>query len=118
MQVEDAEAKLMWVNQEKNEVQRKLSERDTELNESKTKLLVQNDRLEAERKAVLPTISAPDLGLYEQLRKSRNGVAVAKISSRACAACGTTLTAAVIQTTQTTGQLVRCPNCGRILYPG
>jgi hypothetical protein len=118
MQVEDAEAKLMWANQEKNEIQRKLGERDTGLNESKVKLLEQIDRLEAERNAVLPTISAPDLGLYEQLRKSRNGVAVAKISSRSCAACGTTLTAAVIQTTQSTGLLVRCPTCGRILYPG
>ncbi len=118
MLVEDAEAKLMWANQEKDEIQRMLEERDRELNESKTKFLEQIDRLEAERKAVLPTILAPDLSLYEQLRKSRNGVAVAKISSRACTACGTTLTAAVIQTTQTTGPLVRCPTCGRILYPG
>jgi predicted nucleic acid-binding Zn-ribbon protein len=118
MQVEDAEAKLMWANQEKNEVQRKLGARNTEFNESKTKLLEQIDRLEAERKAVLPTIPLPDLGLYEQLRKSRNGVAVVTVSSRACTACGTTLTAAVIQNTQTTGQLVRCPTCGRILYPG
>ena len=118
MLVENAEAKLMWANQEKNEIQRMLEERDRELNESKTKFLEQIDRLEAERKAVLPTILAQDLSLYEQLRKSRNGVAVAKISSRACTACGTTLTAAVIQTTQTTGPLVRCPTCGRILYPG
>jgi uncharacterized protein len=118
MLVEDAEAKLMWANQEKNEVQRKLGTRNIEFSESKNKLLEQIDRLEAERKAVLPTISLPDLGLYEQLRNNRNGVAVVTISSRACTACGTTLTAAVIQNIQTTGQLVRCPTCGRILYPG
>jgi predicted nucleic acid-binding Zn-ribbon protein len=76
------------------------------------------DRPGAERKAALPTISATDIGLYEQLRKSRNGVAVTKIVSKACTACGTTLTAALVQTTQSTGQLVRCPTCGRILYPG
>lgn len=118
MEVEDAEAKLIWANEELNEVQRKQIEHNAMLNGEKTKLLGQIERLESERKATLPTISAPDLGLYEQLRKSRNGVAVVNITSKTCTACGTTLTAAIVQTTQSTGQLVRCPTCGRILYPG
>jgi hypothetical protein len=118
LQVEDAEAKLMWANQELVETQRKVQVRDTDLFTNKAKLIEEIKRLEEERKAVLPTIPAPDLGIYEQLRKTRKGVAVTKISSRACASCGTTLTAAVIQSTQSTGQLVRCPTCGRILYPG
>ncbi len=118
MELEDAESKLMWANEEFNEAQKKHSEHYAKLNGEKTKLEGQIERLEAERKAALPTITAPDLGLYEQLRKSRNGVAVAKIVSRACTACGTTLTAALVQSTQSTGQLVRCPTCGRILYPG
>jgi predicted nucleic acid-binding Zn-ribbon protein len=118
MEVEDSESKLMWVNEELKEVQSKQMENNAKLNGEKTKLLAQIERLEAERKATLPTIPAPDLGLYEQLRKNRKGVAVVKIASRACSACGTTLTAALIQTTQSTGQLVHCPTCGRILYPG
>jgi uncharacterized protein len=118
MELEDAESKLMWANEELAEVQKVLTEQNARLNGEKTKLLSQIERLEAERKAALPTIQAPDLGLYEQLRKNRNGVAVAKIVSKACNACGTTLTAALVQTTQSTGQLVRCPTCGRILYPG
>ena len=118
MELEDAESKLMWAREELSEVQARQVEQNAKLNGEKTKLLGQIERLEAERKAALPTISAPDLGLYEQLRNSRNGVAVAKIVSRACNACGTTLTAAMVQTTQSTGQLVRCPTCGRILYPG
>jgi predicted nucleic acid-binding Zn-ribbon protein len=118
MQVEESEEKLMWANEGLLEAQKLQIERNAELNGEKTKLLSQIERLESERKATLPTISALDLGLYEQLRKNRNGVAVAKINSRSCTACGTTLTAALIQTTQSTGQLVRCPSCGRILYPG
>jgi len=118
MELEDAESKLMWAREELTEAQARQVEQNAKLNGEKTKLLGQIERLEAERKAALPTISAPDFGLYEQLRNSRNGVAVAKIVSRACNACGTTLTAAMVQTTQSTGQLVRCPTCGRILYPG
>ena len=118
MEVEDSEAKLMWTNEELQEAQKKQIERNAELNGEKSVLLSNIERLESERKATIPTILAPDLGLYEQLRKSRNGVAVTKITSKACTACGTTLTAALVQTTQSTGQLVRCPTCGRILYPG
>jgi uncharacterized protein len=116
--VEEAEEKLLWANEGFHEAQKTQIERNAVLNGEQSKLLQQIDRLESERKATLPTIPASDLGLYEQLRINRNGVAVVKISSRACTACGTTLTAALIQTTQSIGQLVRCPTCGRILYPG
>ncbi|MGE5122882.1 MAG: zinc ribbon domain-containing protein, partial [Acidobacteriaceae bacterium] len=118
MELEDAEAKLMWSNEEMREAEKQHSEQNASLNGEKSKLLDQTRKLEAERKAVLPTISATDIGLYEQLRKSRNGVAVTKIVSKACSACGTTLTAALVQATQSTGQLMKCPTCGRILYPG
>ncbi len=118
MEVEEADAKLTLTNEELNVIQSNLIEHNAILNGEKSSLLSQIERLEAERKAVLPNIPAIDLGLYEQLRKSRNGVAVVKIASKACTACGTTLTAAMIQSTQSSGQLVRCPTCGRILYPG
>jgi predicted nucleic acid-binding Zn-ribbon protein len=118
MAVDEAESNLSRVMEAVKDAQGKQIEHSAILKGEKTKLLVQIERLEAERKATLPPINATDLALYETLRKVRNGVAVVKISSRACGACGATLTAALIQSTQSTGQLVRCPTCGRILYPG
>jgi predicted nucleic acid-binding Zn-ribbon protein len=118
MAVEEAEGKLTQANEVLKNIEGKQIEQNSALNGEKTKLLAQFERLESERKATLPPISVADLSLYEQLRKIRNGVAVVNISSRACTACGATLTAALIQSTQSTGQLVRCPTCGRILYPG
>ncbi len=118
MSVEEAETSLTHAKRTMNEVQASQIEQHARLAGELTRLQGQIERLESERNATLPPISASDLSLYEQLRKSRNGVAVAKISSRACGACGTTLTAALVQSTQLTGQLVRCPTCGRILYPG
>ncbi len=118
MEVESAEEKLMWANEGLLEAEKIKAERNAELIGEKTKLLNQLERLDSERKATLPTIPAPDLGLYDHLRKSRNGVAVVIINTRACNACGTTLTAALIQAAQSTGQLIRCPSCSRILYPG
>jgi uncharacterized protein len=118
MEVEETEAFLIKSKERIIESQKKQIERNAVLDGEKTKLLSEVDRLESERKVVLPTILSSDHSMYEQLRKSRNGVAVAKIISRACNACGTTLTAALVQATQSTGQIIRCPNCGRFLYPG
>jgi len=118
MAVEDSEANLSNANDALKEVQGKQSEQNAAFLGEKTKLIAQIERLESERKATLPPISAADLALYEQLRKARNGVAVVKISSRACTACGATLTAALVQSIQSTGLLIRCPTCGRILYSG
>ncbi len=118
MAVEEADAGLTHAKGAMSEVQAKQVEQNARLNGELTRLQGLIERLESERNATLPPISPGDLSLYDQLRKSRNGVAVAKISSRACGACGTTLTAALVQSTQLTGQLVRCPTCGRILYPG
>ncbi len=118
MAVEEAEASLTQAKAVLMEIQAKQIEHNAILNGEMTKLFSQIERLEAERNAAIPPISASELALYEQLRKSRNGVAVVKVTSRACGACGATLTAAVIQSTQSPGQLVRCPTCSRILYPG
>jgi len=118
MAVEETEAKLLQANNLVKEIQGKQIEQNASLVGEKNKLLAQIERLEAERSATSPPISAPEMTLYEQLRKNRNGVAVAKISSRGCTACGATLTAALVQSIQSTGQLIRCPTCGRILYPG
>ncbi len=116
--VEEAESNLTLAKEGLKFVEAKQIEHSAILNGQKTKLLGQIERLEAERNAAIPPIPASELALYDQLRKTRNGVAVVKISSKACGACGATLTAAVIQSTQSPSHLVRCPTCGRILYPG
>jgi uncharacterized protein len=118
MAVEQSEEVLDQSRKNLHEVQGKQSEHNAVLNGERLKLVSQVDRLQSERDATIPAISKSDLELYDQLRKSRNGVAVAKISSRACGACGATLNAALIQSTQAPGQLIRCPTCGRILYSG
>ena len=81
-------------------------------------LQVQAERLEVERQAATAPLPSQDLSLYEQRRKTRRGVAVARIANRTCGACGSTLTPALAQSAQVPDQIVRCPTCGRILYSG
>jgi len=75
-------------------------------------------RLEDERSAVSGGIEAEDMNVYTQLRKSRRGVAVAKVVDRACSACGSTLSAALLNAAHSPNQLNRCETCGRVLYIG
>jgi predicted nucleic acid-binding Zn-ribbon protein len=76
------------------------------------------ERLVLERQAATTALNLDDLDLYEQLRKTRRGVAVAKVSSQTCGACGSLLTPAVLQAVYSPSQLIRCTSCGRILYAG
>lgn len=73
-------------------------------------------RLQAERAALLPTLSQTHLALYEELRQSRRGVAVIAIRDNACSACGATLTPAQVQAVRSAARLEQCPSCNRILY--
>ena len=71
---------------------------------------------EEERRVTANSIPPEDLNLYTQLRNTRRGIAVARVTNKACSACGTTLNAALLDAAHSPNQLTRCDNCGRILY--
>jgi uncharacterized protein len=74
------------------------------------------EKFRAERAAVAGPIPPNTLGLYDQLRQQRRGIAVAIISENSCSACGSGLSAAQMQASRASGQMALCPSCGRILY--
>jgi predicted nucleic acid-binding Zn-ribbon protein len=78
--------------------------------------LSRRNSLEVERRAAAESVSAPWLELYGGLRRARAGIAVAEVQDAACAACGTSLSAALQQSARHAADLVLCPSCGRILY--
>lgn len=81
-------------------------------------LSAEAQRTEGERSAAAGAIPENDLKLYETLRSQRRGVAVAKVSDKTCAACGSTLNAALLHAARLPSQITRCDTCGRILYAG
>ena len=86
----------------------------TEESEKKTEI----EKLSHERKAVLDQINPENLTLYQSLRKSKNGIALATIEDGCCTVCGTTLTPADCQTAKSPTKMATCASCGRILYAG
>lgn len=116
--LENAEEQLKNASQNLTEAQSRFASQYALLNGERHKLSGQIDRLETERQAAVNTIKPDDMVIYEQLRKQRRGIAVAIAVDKSCSACGSLLTAALIQQAVTSPLLVRCPTCGRIIYPG
>jgi predicted nucleic acid-binding Zn-ribbon protein len=101
----------------KNE-ENKHSNKLAELGKEKHKLESDVARISEERDVIAGSIDADDLNLYERLRKSRSGVAVARVIDKACSACGTTLSATLLHAARNPNQINRCETCSRILYLG
>lgn len=97
-------------------VQARLGNDHKKLIKEQTDLIRQMESLGQEREAALAPIESPLLTVYEDLRKQKRGVAVAEVDDGACAACGTTINAALQQTARSQKQLAHCPSCGRILF--
>jgi len=102
---------------EKSErVKARLADQNQTLTTEQSDLNKDLERLNAERSAALSPLDPNLLTDYDHLRQVKRGLAIAAVSDGACAACGTTLTPAQLQSARSTAQIINCSTCGRILY--
>ncbi len=87
-----------------------------DLLQSKNEIETLLAKLEGEREAALISVNAEDRPTYDALRKQKRGTAVALLVDGTCSACGVAPSSSRIQAARQGGELVRCGNCGRILY--
>jgi len=75
---------------------------------------------EAEAKASAQRTKAPPAALrvYDDIRRRRGGVAVARITGGNCGACRVSIPDAIRRRAMTSVIPAQCPNCDRILCPG
>jgi predicted nucleic acid-binding Zn-ribbon protein len=71
---------------------------------------------QAERDKIRTELEAATLRLYDRLRSTRGGIAVAEVKQRTCQGCRVTMTAAYEQRLRHGETIVTCQSCGRILY--
>ena len=87
-----------------------------ELQVEERRLTAGLDRLRRARSDMTPQLPASDLSVYESLRKTRSGHAVAKVVRGACQGCRISLPTMELQRVRTSQDIVRCSICYRILY--
>jgi uncharacterized protein len=71
--------------------------------------------LHAERTKILPDISPELLGLYEELRPQKKGVAAAGLVDGVCQGCHEQLSSVELDKLKKTADVPRCEHCRRIL---
>lgn len=118
LNLENSEQQISKTIEELKIIQEKLSTQSAILNGELLTIHTQVERLETERRAASSMIEENVLMIYEHLRVQRRGIAVAKAVDKSCSACGSALTPSLIQQATSSQILVRCPTCGRIIYPG
>jgi len=89
-----------------------------DLIKEREQLSMEISRCEAEREAAVTDVSEEDLKLYESLRKRFAGMVIALTRDSSCSACGMELARSIHQEVHTGDTLIRCHQCGRILYAG
>lgn len=126
-ELEDEQLEAMIDNEEAEEARKQVeqnlkqakgtdAEEKAALRGEKTKLQEGLERLLREKEAVLQSISPEALNLYQKLRETKRGIAVASVSDGGCSVCGQALTPGDLQTIRASNELVFCPSCGRILF--
>ena len=75
-------------------------------------------RLQMERQASIGQIPPIYFKEYENLLKTKRGIAVGSLVDNACSVCGTTFTPSQCQTSRSQTEFFHCPTCHRITYGG
>ena len=95
------------------------SERELEtasLHAEQTELHRKIKELSKDRTEVAANITQTNLAQYDSIRKKRGGQPVAKVVGGICQGCRVRLPSGEAQRAKSSGDLVRCSSCRRILY--
>jgi hypothetical protein len=115
---DEAETNFLETADQHSAVLTQVTQEKDELTAEKFELIQDLERQESEREAAATNIDSPYMQLFEALRQQKNGIAVARVLEKTCAACGSTLSAITFSSAHVPTKLTRCTTCGRILYVG
>ena len=89
--------------------------RQAELNERLKSLTAELESVAAQRNKLVSALDASEVQRYDALRRTKGGVAVAKVVRGLCQACRMSLPTQQQQRVRSGRQTVLCNSCGRIL---
>jgi predicted nucleic acid-binding Zn-ribbon protein len=113
---EQAQLELDNSGKKYNETISRKTSQNARLLGEKSKIDAELPPLLAQRETIIITIPNDAMTMYNQLRRTKGGVAVTKVVDDFCDACGATLTPGDLQSARSPSTLLRCKTCGRILF--
>ena len=116
--LEEAEEHLARSRVGLEHTEREWAEAQAALTKEQASLAQRLQALDAKRPQLTFGISPALMTQYEQVRKVRQGQAVARVERGMCMGCRLALPATELQRVRTAQEPVTCGSCGRILYAG
>jgi predicted nucleic acid-binding Zn-ribbon protein len=116
--LEDSEQKVQAASGKLAEAEELFNSTHAELTAELEELKSEIARLETEHDAALADVGTDDLQLYNALREKIGGHVLALAQDGSCSICGVDLSSSEFQSIRTSDNLIRCRQCGRILYAG
>ena len=86
------------------------------LNQREENLKKEFAELTSSREQLASAVDDSTRSRYERLFKSKGENVVVSVEHSACGGCHMKLPTQIVTNTRAQGELVTCPNCGRILY--
>jgi len=118
VKVEEAQTKKSELESKLDEAKAAWGIRRTELTASLKELDAEKAGFEGQRSKLTEGLDPSTLQRYEALRKSKGGLAVAKVERGLCQGCRMSLPTHQQQRVRSGRQEVLCSSCGRLLFIG
>mgnify|MGYP001227254753 FL=1 len=116
VKVEEAQTKKSKLESKLDEAKAAWEIRRTELQESLKELNAEKTGFEGRRSKMTESLDPSTLQRYEALRKSKGGLAVAKVERGLCQGCRMSLPTHQQQRVRSGRQEVLCSSCGSLLF--
>ncbi|MFC1847721.1 zinc ribbon domain-containing protein [Chloroflexota bacterium] len=116
MEVDNAQKDVNQRTEEMEVMTRDWEEAQKRLSREQTELEADLDTLTRERESTVSSIDSDGILTYEELRRVKQGIAVAKLVQGRCQGCRISLPVSDQQKARMGQKLATCSNCGRILY--
>lgn len=116
--IEAAQTKKSELEGQLDEAKADWQIRQAELQASLKELKLEKAGFEGQRSKLTETLDSSSMQRYEALRKSKGGLAVAKVERGLCQGCKMSLPTHQQQRVRSGSQVVLCSSCGRMLFLG
>ena len=114
--LEEAQVKLKSLSEERSRAEEEWQASQVNMAKERQGHHETIEALEERRQKIASNVGQGELKLYEDIRRSRGGVAVAKVERGMCRGCSMALPTHQLQRARQGREPVQCVSCGRILF--
>jgi uncharacterized protein len=116
--LEEADSAVTQAHALVTDLEQARAEQEAVWRAEQTQTQSQWEKFSMQREAAVVAVVPEDLELYQTLRKSKHGLAVARLASESCSGCGVAPSTSRLDSARSGQDIIQCGNCGRILYLG